>query len=412
MEWWDCLVATCHACTPILSPVQVRFPLLDASETQAKRGTCCSVRAPSPAPGGRFCSSSTPVHSREKKLPRGSVCPSPFRTGSFPFDLGSFPNWVSLFPFQGFRFEREAKDEGSIHVVVGIGMAHVWRMAARMASPRGPVARIWRDAKLWEEAGKPRASFHAAWGRGMSTGPGDDGHGEGVPEDANAATKMRGDWRSWIETQLSEMDKDGGESGTNAQGKETGGMEMERSTDPTRGEEGAIPEPEPEPIPDVFIPRQEGFAELGRTTIVRKKDAVVVRVQEQAQEDRDGPSDAPPRLSPRRIFYPGQTYKPTELSPYSTDPLPIAQFKKKKSLVKGLDTLMPDWAGYKDTRYLTQFVSESGKLIPRRVTKVKAKIQKRLAREIKTARCMGLMPYDSKLPQFTRRKNPYTKARR
>lgn len=289
-------------------------------------------------------------------------------------------------------------------------MAQAWRMATRLASVWRPVSRSWRDAKAVEVGGKPWTRVQSAWERGMGTEPSDEGRGDGVPGDANAATKMRGDWRSWIETKLSEMDKEEDKPETNAQAKDDDGEKGKRATNP--GQATGEHPPEPEPIPDVFIPRQDGFAELGRTTIVRKKDSVVVRAQEEAPADRDGPSDAPPRLSPRRIFYPGQTYKPTELSPYSTDPLPIAQFKKKKSLVKGLETLMPDWAGYKDTRYLTQFVSETGKLIPRRVTKVKAKIQKRLSREIKTARCMALLPYDSKLPQFTRRKNPYTKARR
>lgn len=243
-----------------------------------------------------------------------------------------------------------------------------------------------------------------------SEGPADGGNDEDGT--SVSTTKLRGEWRTWVETRLNEMEKQGFESEDAKQviseelhipgsGRPTG-------SDPDSDEQLV----EEEPMPDVFVPRQEGFSELGRTVVIRKQDIVIVRPQEAESIDREKTTDAPPRLSPRRVFYPGQTYKPTELSPYSTDPLPIAQFKKKKPLAKGLEALRTDWVGYKNTRYLTQFVSETGKLVPRRVTKLKAKIQRRISSEIKTARCMALLPYDSKLPQFTRRKNPYTKAKR
>ena len=48
---------------------------------------------------------------------------------------------------------------------------------------------------------------------------------------------------------------------------------------------------------------------------------------------------------------------------------------------------------YKDTRTLTRYVSERGKIIPSRITAVSGKKQRELARAIKRARFLGLMPY-------------------
>jgi len=48
---------------------------------------------------------------------------------------------------------------------------------------------------------------------------------------------------------------------------------------------------------------------------------------------------------------------------------------------------------YKDTRTLTRYVSERGKIVPSRITAVSGKAQRELARAIKRARFMALMPY-------------------
>ena len=48
---------------------------------------------------------------------------------------------------------------------------------------------------------------------------------------------------------------------------------------------------------------------------------------------------------------------------------------------------------YKDTRLLQRFISERGKIVPSRITAVSAKKQRELARAIKRARFLGLLPY-------------------
>ncbi|MGO9543885.1 MAG: 30S ribosomal protein S18 [Rhodomicrobium sp.] len=48
---------------------------------------------------------------------------------------------------------------------------------------------------------------------------------------------------------------------------------------------------------------------------------------------------------------------------------------------------------YKDVRLLQRFISERGKIVPSRITAVSAKKQRELAKAIKRARFLGLLPY-------------------
>ena len=48
---------------------------------------------------------------------------------------------------------------------------------------------------------------------------------------------------------------------------------------------------------------------------------------------------------------------------------------------------------YKDTKLLSRFISERGKIVPSRITAVSAKKQRELARAIKRARYLGILPY-------------------
>ncbi len=48
---------------------------------------------------------------------------------------------------------------------------------------------------------------------------------------------------------------------------------------------------------------------------------------------------------------------------------------------------------YKDLNILKQYVGESGKIVPSRITGTKAKYQRQLATAIKRARFLALLPY-------------------
>ena len=70
---------------------------------------------------------------------------------------------------------------------------------------------------------------------------------------------------------------------------------------------------------------------------------------------------------------------------------PNANFSKgRKSSMSTLDVVD---INYKDVALLKQFVTERGKILPRRITGVSAKQQRTITKAIKRARCIALMPF-------------------
>jgi small subunit ribosomal protein S18 len=70
---------------------------------------------------------------------------------------------------------------------------------------------------------------------------------------------------------------------------------------------------------------------------------------------------------------------------------PKTFFRRKKTCpFSGEGAPSIDW---KDTKLLGRFVSERGKILPSRITAVSMKKQRELARAIKRARYMALMPF-------------------
>jgi small subunit ribosomal protein S18 len=66
-------------------------------------------------------------------------------------------------------------------------------------------------------------------------------------------------------------------------------------------------------------------------------------------------------------------------------------FKRRKSCpFSGPNSPAIDW---KDVRILGRFISERGKIVPSRITNVSQKKQRELAKAIKNARFMALLPY-------------------
>lgn len=51
---------------------------------------------------------------------------------------------------------------------------------------------------------------------------------------------------------------------------------------------------------------------------------------------------------------------------------------------------------YKDPKMLARYMSEKGKIAPSRITAVSGKKQRELARAIKRARVLALLPYETK----------------
>jgi small subunit ribosomal protein S18 len=72
------------------------------------------------------------------------------------------------------------------------------------------------------------------------------------------------------------------------------------------------------------------------------------------------------------------------------EPINRDQIKKKycrfkKNGIKYID--------YKDATFLTKFVNEQGKILPRRLTGTSIKFQKKVAQAVKRARHIAVLPY-------------------
>ena len=65
---------------------------------------------------------------------------------------------------------------------------------------------------------------------------------------------------------------------------------------------------------------------------------------------------------------------------------------------------------YKDVKLLTRYISERGKIIPSRITAVSAKKQRELAKAIKRARMLSLLPFVVQRTEKSRFKPEFTKG--
>ncbi|MEZ5304012.1 MAG: 30S ribosomal protein S18 [Verrucomicrobiales bacterium] len=47
---------------------------------------------------------------------------------------------------------------------------------------------------------------------------------------------------------------------------------------------------------------------------------------------------------------------------------------------------------FMNPEFLARFTSETGKILPRRITGISAKLHRRVTREVKRARCLNMLP--------------------
>lgn len=69
-------------------------------------------------------------------------------------------------------------------------------------------------------------------------------------------------------------------------------------------------------------------------------------------------------------------------------------FRRKKICRISADKM--DYLDYKDTKYLGQFISDRGRILPRRITGVSADRHRELVVAIKRARNIALLPFVTK----------------
>lgn len=69
----------------------------------------------------------------------------------------------------------------------------------------------------------------------------------------------------------------------------------------------------------------------------------------------------------------------------------MAEFRKKRKKVCHM--CLGKSVDYKDVNVINKYISENGKILPRRVTGTCAKHQRHVAEEVKKARFMGFVPF-------------------
>ena len=69
----------------------------------------------------------------------------------------------------------------------------------------------------------------------------------------------------------------------------------------------------------------------------------------------------------------------------------LKEFSKKTGIP--VSTISKALGDYKDVNILKQFITETGKIIPARVTGISASNQRKITRYIKIARYLALIPY-------------------
>ncbi|MFO7874363.1 MAG: 30S ribosomal protein S18 [Bacteroidales bacterium] len=73
------------------------------------------------------------------------------------------------------------------------------------------------------------------------------------------------------------------------------------------------------------------------------------------------------------------------LTPIAVDTKKKKYCRFKKAGIKYID--------YKDANFLLKFVNEQGKILPRRITGTSVKYQHKVAKAVKRARHLAIMPY-------------------
>jgi len=71
--------------------------------------------------------------------------------------------------------------------------------------------------------------------------------------------------------------------------------------------------------------------------------------------------------------------------------MPRQQFRRRKFCRFTAEDILE--IDYKDLNILKQYVGESGKIVPSRITGTKARYQRQLATAVKRARFLSLLPY-------------------
>ncbi|KAL0020356.1 hypothetical protein WJX79_003045 [Trebouxia sp. C0005] len=202
-------------------------------------------------------------------------------------------------------------------------------------------------------------------------------------DDGEAATGTdRGSWRSWVEQQLSGIDK----AALNEQ-QQVVARQLQKQQ-----QQAEQPPTQPQTLQQQAVKRAEGdedslklppsgYSELGSVSQGRFQGQM---------------------LNPARTFFPGQSYNPEDLLADASPGAPAQQTTGPAAITNQPFTNREvlQAADFKNLHFLNAFVSDGGQILSRNKTKLQAKVHRHLARQIKTARIMALLPHSGRAEEF------------
>jgi small subunit ribosomal protein S18 len=102
---------------------------------------------------------------------------------------------------------------------------------------------------------------------------------------------------------------------------------------------------------------------------------------------------SPRRLLPHKLFYPGQTYSPEELNPYVPRPATLGPYSQTPSSQRYIvpAAMAVARADFRNAGFLSHFLTDTGKMMPRRYTRLPAKVHREVTRQVKLARSLGIL---------------------
>ncbi|GFR46640.1 hypothetical protein Agub_g8251, partial [Astrephomene gubernaculifera] len=108
-----------------------------------------------------------------------------------------------------------------------------------------------------------------------------------------------------------------------------------------------------------------------------------------------------PRVNPRKMFMPGETYEPQDLNPYAVKAQQPSARRGAAAIPRPSVSEVLEKADYKNVAFLARwFLSPAGRLLSRRQTKLPVAVHKYVSRQVKLARHMGLMAGESRLDKM------------
>ena len=197
-----------------------------------------------------------------------------------------------------------------------------------------------------------------------------------------------------------------------------------------------LPSPDPQSGFAEIGEREEDEEDLAAAEILAEIEAAAAAAEAEDDEDEDdelegqagaedpalgkgGPPSRPPvaggdekkpqigRINPDRLFFPGQTYDLEDLNPFGSEdegsgrPRSFHQTRQRRQLfnddIEDTDDLFLRSLHFLNYDLLSRYVTEQGKILPRRKTRLKKKVQRKLVRTIKTARQMAVLPINSRV---------------